>query len=60
MKLGLLLPSVPKNENPGKSDFKTIRELVQYITEEDEKKKIASAKWIAKKKYLMIKVFLHT
>lgn len=44
MKLGLLLPSVPKNENPGKSDFKTIRELVQYITEEDEKKKIASAK----------------
>jgi hypothetical protein len=35
------MPKFPKKppEQQGKSDFKTVRELVNYIIDEDEKKK---------------------
>ena len=44
IKIGSFLPSIPKKENQGKSDFKTIRKLVEYIKNEDQKKKIDSFK----------------
>ena len=34
-----VLPRVPKREPQGKSDFKTVRELVHYILDEDERNK---------------------
>ncbi|RWS27915.1 transmembrane protein 242-like protein [Leptotrombidium deliense] len=30
-KVGLMLPQIPKGENSGKSDFKSLRELIDYI-----------------------------
>ncbi|XP_059139368.1 transmembrane protein 242-like [Physella acuta] len=40
-KVGSFLPTIPKSPNPGRSDFKTIRDLFNYIIEEDEKEKKA-------------------
>jgi hypothetical protein len=34
-----VMPKVPKSANPGKSDFKTVRELVNYVIESDKKGK---------------------
>ena len=31
------MPEIPKNEPQGKSDFKTVRELVEYIENDGEK-----------------------
>lgn len=33
------MPALPKKENPGRSEFATVRELVNYIIEEDTKAK---------------------
>ena len=33
------IPSAPKTEPQGKSDFKTVKELVTYILDEDERTK---------------------
>ena len=33
------MPALPKKDNPGRSEFGSIRELVNYIIEEDEKAK---------------------
>lgn len=38
-KVRSIMPTVPKKEGQGRSDFKTIREVVDYLLEEDEKKK---------------------
>ena len=38
-KMQSIMPRVPKKENPGRSDFKSVRELVQFIVDEDEKAK---------------------
>ncbi len=38
------MPTVPKNEPTGKSDFKTVRELVNYILDEDKKGKTKDSK----------------
>ena len=38
-KMQSIMPRIPKKENPGRSDFKTVRELVEYIIEEDKKAK---------------------
>ncbi|PVD28450.1 hypothetical protein C0Q70_11038 [Pomacea canaliculata] len=40
-KVGSVLPRIPKKENPGRGDFRTLRELLEYIIEEDTKKKSA-------------------
>ncbi|GFO03667.1 transmembrane protein 242 [Plakobranchus ocellatus] len=40
-KIGSWMPKIPKKENPGRSDFMTIRDLFNYIIEEDEKEKAA-------------------
>ena len=43
--MGKVMPQIPKNQPQGKNDFKTIRELFEYIIDEDEKtKKRASVK----------------
>ena len=33
------MPVLPKNKNPGRSDFDSVRELVNYIIDEDSKAK---------------------
>ncbi|XP_035211812.1 transmembrane protein 242-like isoform X2 [Stegodyphus dumicola] len=38
-KVGNILPEIPKTENPGRSDFKNLREFLNYIVEESEKSK---------------------
>ncbi|XP_015903600.2 transmembrane protein 242 isoform X2 [Parasteatoda tepidariorum] len=38
-KVGKNLPTIPKSENPGRSDFKNLRELLNYIISESEKEK---------------------
>lgn len=38
-KVGSVLPPIPKKDNPGRGDFKTIRDLFNYLIEEDEKEK---------------------
>lgn len=38
-KVGNTLPKIPKSENPGRSDFKNLRELLNYIIEESDKGK---------------------
>ncbi|XP_035825949.1 transmembrane protein 242 isoform X2 [Aplysia californica] len=38
-KVGTILPTIPKKDNPGRGDFMTIRDLFNYIIEEDEKEK---------------------
>jgi hypothetical protein len=38
-KVGSMLPTIPKKDNPGRGDFTTIRDLFNYLIEEDEKKK---------------------
>nr|KAG5711073.1 hypothetical protein BaRGS_013807 [Batillaria attramentaria] len=38
-KMGHMLPKIPKKDNPGRSEFKNLRELFEYIIEEDNKKK---------------------
>ncbi|KAL8562457.1 hypothetical protein ACOMHN_008601 [Nucella lapillus] len=38
-KMGHILPKIPKKENPGREDFNTIRDLFEYIIEEDDKQK---------------------
>ena len=38
-KMGHMLPKIPKKDNPGRGDFNSIRELFDYIIEEDNKKK---------------------
>ena len=35
------MPKIPKKDNPGRGDFKTLRDLLNYIIEEDEKEKAA-------------------
>jgi hypothetical protein len=37
-KMKSMMPAVPKKESQGRSDFKTVRELVNYIIDEDKKK----------------------
>uniref|UniRef100_A0A0B7B3P3 Transmembrane protein 242 n=1 Tax=Arion vulgaris TaxID=1028688 RepID=A0A0B7B3P3_9EUPU len=44
-KVGSMLPKIPKKDNPGRGDFKTVRDLFNYLIEEDEKLK--SAKKVA-------------
>ncbi|GFQ87142.1 transmembrane protein 242 [Trichonephila clavata] len=39
LKVGNVLPRIPKSENPGRSDFKSVRELMNYIIDESEKEK---------------------
>ncbi|GIY13283.1 transmembrane protein 242 [Caerostris extrusa] len=39
LKVGNFLPNIPKSENPGRSDFKSVRELMNYLVEESEKGK---------------------
>ncbi|GBM43239.1 Transmembrane protein 242 [Araneus ventricosus] len=39
MKVGNALPRIPKSENPGRSEFKNLRELLNYVIEEDKKGK---------------------
>ncbi|GFT42532.1 transmembrane protein 242 [Nephila pilipes] len=39
LKVGNILPEIPKSENPGRSDFKSVRELMHYVIEESEKGK---------------------
>ncbi|RWR98697.1 Transmembrane protein 242-like protein, partial [Dinothrombium tinctorium] len=36
-KVGSFLPRIPKKEHQGKSDFKSLRELITYISEESKK-----------------------
>lgn len=38
-KMRSVMPEVPKREPRGKSDFKSVQELIDYILEEDEKHK---------------------
>ncbi|XP_054718431.1 transmembrane protein 242-like [Uloborus diversus] len=38
-KVGTALPTIPKSDNPGRSDFKNLRELLNYVVEESEKSK---------------------
>ncbi|KAK6986112.1 transmembrane protein 242 [Biomphalaria glabrata] len=38
-KMGSILPTIPKKPEPGRSEFTTIRDLFNYIIEEDEKEK---------------------
>ncbi|BFZ10140.1 hypothetical protein BsWGS_13179 [Bradybaena similaris] len=38
-KVGSVMPTIPKKDNPGRGDFRTIRDLFNYIIEEDEKEK---------------------
>lgn len=33
------VPDIPRNNPPGRSDFKSIRELFQYLDDEDKKQK---------------------
>ncbi|CAG5121446.1 unnamed protein product [Candidula unifasciata] len=40
-KVGSVMPKIPKKDNPGRGDFTTIRDLFNYIIEEDEKEKRA-------------------
>jgi len=37
-KMKSMMPAVPKKESEGRSDFKSVRELVTYIIEEDKRK----------------------
>ncbi|KAK3734936.1 hypothetical protein RRG08_038960 [Elysia crispata] len=38
-KVGTWMPKIPKKENPGRGDFKTLRDLLNFIIEEDEREK---------------------
>ncbi|KAK7108211.1 hypothetical protein V1264_015987 [Littorina saxatilis] len=38
-KMGHALPKLPKKESQGRQEFESIRDLLQYIIDEDEKKK---------------------
>lgn len=38
-KVGNALPHIPRSENPGRSEFKNLRELLNYIIEESDKNK---------------------
>jgi len=38
-KMGSMMPTIPKKDNPGRGEFMTIRDLFNYIIEEDEKAK---------------------
>ncbi|KAH9525594.1 hypothetical protein Btru_001783 [Bulinus truncatus] len=40
-KVGSILPTIPKKPEPGRSEFATIRDLFNYIIEEDKKEKEA-------------------
>ncbi|GFS16491.1 transmembrane protein 242 [Elysia marginata] len=40
-KVGTWMPKIPKKENPGRGDFKTLRDLLNFIIEEDEREKAA-------------------
>ena len=40
-KIQKAMPALPKKENPGRSEFGSVRELVNYVIEEDEKAKKA-------------------
>ena len=42
-KMGHMLPKIPKKENPGRENFNSIRELFDYLIEEDNKKKGSKA-----------------
>lgn len=33
-----IMPEIPKNKNPGKSDFKNVQELIDYIIEDGKKR----------------------
>ena len=39
-KIKSAMPQVPKDEPQGRNDFKTVREVFDYIISEDEKKKL--------------------
>ena len=43
-KMQRAMPKVPKKESSGRSDFKTVRELVNYLIDEDARKKADGAK----------------
>ena len=45
-KIQTVMPTIPKNEPQGKSDFKTVREVFEYIIEEDKKAKQSKDSWI--------------
>lgn len=38
-KVGTWMPKIPKKENPGRGDFRTLRDLLTFIIEEDEREK---------------------
>ncbi|GAB6028417.1 hypothetical protein CHUAL_002577 [Chamberlinius hualienensis] len=38
-KMQSIMPAVPKSSTPGRSDFKSFRELMQYISDESDKSK---------------------
>ena len=37
-KVQAVLPAIPKNPNPGKSDFKTVEELIDFIVQDGKGK----------------------
>ncbi|XP_077540787.1 transmembrane protein 242 [Haemaphysalis longicornis] len=39
LKVGSLLPRIPKNEPQGRTEFSSLRDLLNYVIEESEKKK---------------------
>ena len=39
VKVGNVLPRIPKNENQGRSEFSGLNDLFQYLIDEDEKQK---------------------
>lgn len=39
LKVGSLLPRIPKNDPQGRTEFSSLRDLLDYVTEESEKKK---------------------
>lgn len=39
VKMQSIMPKVPKKENPGRSDFKTVKELVHFVLDEDKRAK---------------------
>ncbi|RUS86177.1 hypothetical protein EGW08_006071 [Elysia chlorotica] len=40
-KVGTWMPKIPKNDSPGRGDFKTLRDLLNFIIDEDEREKAA-------------------
>ena len=44
-KMRSFTPEIPKNKEQGKNDFKTVREVFDYIISEDEKAKKSSNSW---------------